>query len=317
MITHSMNDDTNPGGGIIRQIWGSDYPLQVKRSRIGRYPIRSHRLAYHKLCLVLKGECRLQCGSQPYHLKPGDLYFCEPLTPQSFTVKESQRIEYYEVIFNAPTLLERFPEWRRHAPGIVMLLERRTAEPIPSFFDIPENVQGIFRENFCALAEEFLQSGSSDDLLGQQFARLVLMLRDARRISTRAAPAEERPGHPTIERILRRMRKDFAQPLSASELAGEVGWSTAYLARAFKRNTGDTLTRTLNRIRIEHAAHLLLATDRPVSDIAMACGYNEIPYFNRRFKLLLGASPTDYRLSRVPGSAPQSIPGTGNGGSQV
>jgi AraC-like DNA-binding protein len=32
-----------------------------------------------------------------------------------------------------------------------------------------------------------------------------------------------------------------------------------------------------------------------VSEIASACGFNEIPYFNRCFRRRFGASPTEFR----------------------
>jgi len=32
-----------------------------------------------------------------------------------------------------------------------------------------------------------------------------------------------------------------------------------------------------------------------VSDIALAAGFNDVSYFNRRFRVRFGASPTQYR----------------------
>jgi AraC-like DNA-binding protein len=32
-----------------------------------------------------------------------------------------------------------------------------------------------------------------------------------------------------------------------------------------------------------------------VSEIAYTCGFNEVSYFNRRFRARFGASPTEYR----------------------
>ena len=34
---------------------------------------------------------------------------------------------------------------------------------------------------------------------------------------------------------------------------------------------------------------------RKVSDIALACGFNEVSYFNRCFRRRFGASPTQFR----------------------
>jgi AraC-like DNA-binding protein len=32
-----------------------------------------------------------------------------------------------------------------------------------------------------------------------------------------------------------------------------------------------------------------------ISDIALAAGFNDVSYFNRRFRVRFGASPTQYR----------------------
>lgn len=34
-----------------------------------------------------------------------------------------------------------------------------------------------------------------------------------------------------------------------------------------------------------------------IADIAYACGFNEAPYFNRRFRKRFGASPTAFRAA--------------------
>jgi AraC-like DNA-binding protein len=40
---------------------------------------------------------------------------------------------------------------------------------------------------------------------------------------------------------------------------------------------------------------------KKISDIAFACGFNEISYFNRSFRRRFGASPTQYRGNRQTG----------------
>jgi AraC-like DNA-binding protein len=51
----------------------------------------------------------------------------------------------------------------------------------------------------------------------------------------------------------------------------------------------------LNDLRIRESKRLLAQTDKNISEIAFAVGYNNIPHFNRVFKEAVGSSPTDYR----------------------
>jgi transcriptional regulator GlxA family with amidase domain len=48
-------------------------------------------------------------------------------------------------------------------------------------------------------------------------------------------------------------------------------------------------------LRIEHAQSLLTTTDRPLRDIADACGFADVHHFSKAFKRLAHVSPGAYR----------------------
>jgi len=59
-----------------------------------------------------------------------------------------------------------------------------------------------------------------------------------------------------------------------------------------------TLSERVLELRLQKARAMLsdARNDRmKVSDIALACGFNEVSYFNRRFRARFGCSPTQYR----------------------
>ncbi|KUL97079.1 hypothetical protein DK26_03940 [Bosea sp. WAO] len=51
----------------------------------------------------------------------------------------------------------------------------------------------------------------------------------------------------------------------------------------------------LLRTRLHRAAVALRRSDLPVAEIAFDCGFGDLSTFNRRFKRVMGASPTAYR----------------------
>ena len=51
----------------------------------------------------------------------------------------------------------------------------------------------------------------------------------------------------------------------------------------------------MNSIRLEQAAFLLRTTDEGVLNIMLECGFNNVSYFNQRFKEEYGITPTRYR----------------------
>ena len=85
---------------------------------------------------------------------------------------------------------------------------------------------------------------------------------------------------------------------SFAELTEQLHYDSSWLSREIKRKTGKTYTQLVQEKRLAQAAFLLRNTDRNVSDIAVAVGYENISYFHRIFGEAYGKSPKHYRDER-------------------
>lgn len=83
---------------------------------------------------------------------------------------------------------------------------------------------------------------------------------------------------------------------SLSEIAATLHYDVCWLSREIKRKTGKTYTQIIQDKRLAQAAFLLKNTDRNVSDISLAVGYENISYFHKIFSEAFGKSPRQYRL---------------------
>ena len=83
--------------------------------------------------------------------------------------------------------------------------------------------------------------------------------------------------------------------LNLSRAARETGLSTARLTELLDRHCRLSFKQYLTRIRLAEGARLLQDTDRQVTEIAIAVGYQYPTSFNRTFREEYGCSPTDYR----------------------
>ena len=83
---------------------------------------------------------------------------------------------------------------------------------------------------------------------------------------------------------------------SLSELAQLLHYDISWLSREIKEKIGKTYTQLVQERRLAQAAFLLKNTDRNVSDISVAVGYENISYFHRIFAEAYGKSPRHYRL---------------------
>ncbi len=84
---------------------------------------------------------------------------------------------------------------------------------------------------------------------------------------------------------------------SFSELTDSLHYDPSWLSREIKRQTGKTYTQLVQEKRLVQAAFLLKNTNRRISDISLAVGYENISYFHRIFAQQYGQSPKHYRES--------------------
>lgn len=82
---------------------------------------------------------------------------------------------------------------------------------------------------------------------------------------------------------------------TACTIAQVLALSRAQLDRRIKRLTGKTPSAYLLDRRMIYARELLLTTEIPIADVAMACGFEDTSYFTRVFKQHYGTTPSGMR----------------------
>jgi AraC-like DNA-binding protein len=117
-----------------------------------------------------------------------------------------------------------------------------------------------------------------------------------------------------VEKLRQRLDRDFALPQELPTLAQGAGISVAYLCRLFKAYTGKTVIGYLVERRIQAAIWKLREGDEKIISIALTCGFNDLAYFNRAFRRIVGTTPSAYRhkikkptLTQVRQAPPRSI----------
>lgn len=103
--------------------------------------------------------------------------------------------------------------------------------------------------------------------------------------------------------------QNYNQPdISLAMLAAKLYISESYLTRIIKKNTGESFTELLTRIRLTKAKELLSGEKELLSqEIAELVGYQDRHYFCRIFKQNIGLSPLEYRKKQLAGCSPQDV----------
>lgn len=93
------------------------------------------------------------------------------------------------------------------------------------------------------------------------------------------------------------------QVVSAGALAEKFGYSLKHFTRIFRGVTGKTPTQALIQARIDQAKILLSGSELNITEIADSLLYDNVFYFSKQFKQIIGVSPQQYRqqILKEPG----------------
>ena len=103
-----------------------------------------------------------------------------------------------------------------------------------------------------------------------------------------------------IKDVLRLIRNHYNEEITLDDLASSAHMNKRYFCRYFKEMMGKTPIQYLNYYRVECACELLSTSGRTVSEVAMACGFNNISYFIRVFGAHKGVTPSLYSNRTQP-----------------
>lgn len=99
----------------------------------------------------------------------------------------------------------------------------------------------------------------------------------------------------------RLLRANLSAKSGAAELAGALGITPGHLNRICRAATGTSATAYIETMRMSEASRLLAFTQLSVAEIAYRLGYEDPPYFSRRFRNHSGETPSAYRARLVGG----------------
>ncbi len=105
-------------------------------------------------------------------------------------------------------------------------------------------------------------------------------------------------GDPTADRVrgfIGQLTRTCGQPWTLAAMAGACGLKRTQFSDVLRDLTGETPLRLVNRLRINQSRCLLLQTDRPITRIALECGFGSSQYFARVFRQFTAQTPEAYR----------------------
>lgn len=189
------------------------------------------------------------------------------------------------VITLDPPKLERFARQE-----LDILLTGEQLKNVPQFIDEDIVSAGI-------LVRDALQSQIGSAVMFESLARVFL----TKLIQTYGLDHDEDLAFSRsftcrhYKRVLDFIAVRFNQEITVEAMAEQAAISPYHFTRLFKQTIGQSPYQFVISYRVEQAKAMLERTDRPLIDIAHACGFSDQAHFSRVFKQATGLTPKRWR----------------------
>lgn len=231
--------------------------------------------ALGSLKLVLQGEEVYDTGARSFRLRPGQLLWVPGGVSTSTYIPS-----------------------RHGAEGICLYTPAGQQGPDePCLFALPKSLEAPLHQ----LSTAFQQGGdgavaSTMETVEAAWDRFTQRQGQAEQALSLQREAAVRDMALRLARAEAHIATEYATPLSIDLLAREACLSPYAFARRFREAYGKTPMALTTEYRLEAAKSLMLTwKELPLSAVAMAVGYADLPSFSKAFRRVLGASPLHWR----------------------
>ena len=222
--------------------------------------LEKHIMPIHGLILVLSGTARYRIDGRRYSVQGGDLVYFHP-----GCLREVSSNDMVCVAFD------------------FTLRQGDFRLPTVSRFQATEELHRLIRE----FEYEWLQKNEGYAFKCNALLLLVLyQLLHAR---------QDTAANYHVEKMKRYIINHFAEPLQVKDLAAMLGLNPVYCGALFRKAQGLSIAEYANQIRVSRAAALLEEGGYTLAQAASLCGFNDVYYFSKTFKQVIGMPPGKYR----------------------
>lgn len=103
------------------------------------------------------------------------------------------------------------------------------------------------------------------------------------------------PNSVLLSKAVRYMEANLHQHIRRDQVARVAGLSPSHFSKLVSENLGLPFGQLLTQMRVNRAKELLLRSSRPLSAIAIDCGFFDQSHFNKTFRAATSHAPGEYR----------------------
>jgi len=239
----------------------------------------------------------LDCGGQRFYLEEGAVVKKQPPTYagiELFRYYDRAKEEFRNTLLDRqadvlPAVVRRWIGYIRDNPRppevikdwvLKLALDLKLKVQALQYFQPPFTAEALHREIF------------EIDSLSELEIWLVEYLRSLRPVVDGILQTGSRP---EILQALQYVTANMDKKIGLDDVAAHLHMNPSYFSRMFKKETGETFTDVVIRMKMDRARELLDTTAYSVGQIGDMLGYDNQSYFIKTFKSIVGVTPMEYR----------------------
>ena len=270
---------------------GSDhFPFLVSYQRLSEYDSNSFMWHYHpeiEITYIKKGSMHYRVNNQSFHLKEGDIIFCNSNALHSGEMEHQEDCSYIPITFD-PKLIYGFFQSTICTKYVEPVIQNLAV--CAMHIDYTESWHETFRKKMLEVIA--LDKEKPDFYELDISIRMQIMWR----LLVEHLPHQPLPAASDLTEY-ERIRK-IMNPITLAEVAEHIHLCESECTRLFKRHMNTTLFSFLQEYRIERSLEYL-STHESISNIAGKTGFSDSNYYSKVFSKIKGCSPREYRKNLI------------------
>ena len=274
---------------------GSDhFPFLVSYQCLSEYDSNSFMWHCHpeiEITYVKEGSMHYRINNRSFHLKEGDIIFCNSNAPHSGEMENQEDCSYIPITFD-PKLIYGFFQstiCTRYVDPVIQNLAVCAVH-----IDYSEKWHETFRDRMLEVISLDKQKPDFYELdisiRMQLLWRLLVEHLPHQPVSTTSDFTE----YERIRRILSYIEQNYMNQITLDDISEHIHLCESECTRLFKRHMNTTLFSFLQEYRIERSLEYL-NTKESISSIAEKTGFSDSNYYSKVFSKIKGCSPREYR----------------------
>lgn len=262
---------------------------QVVLNHENSSPDTFHWHSYFEITCVQKGQGRYFVNGQEYSMDEGDIIIFNNVEPHGWKLL-GEDMHLLVMVFSPEFVAEKLSvfdsEYLKPFVERGSNFKNRIGKEETVSHEIRKSIREIYKES------EEKREGYRLMIKANVLRILTVLIRAYQDESKSGEMLKEKKNAmKRLEQAFAYIDSHYCEKITLDEVAASAFMSSNYFSSYFRKVTNISFSDYVTRLRIMHARELLRDTDKSVTEIALACGFNNISNFYRLYKKHIGKPP--------------------------